>query len=140
MGKPLSMDLRRRVIDAVDNGEGTLKEIAAHFRVGRTTICDILRRERLTGSIEPSSVRGHPPRAIDESGLELIRQLVAATPDATIAEVAAAYNAQASRPVHPETVGRAIRAMKLTRKKRPSKPRSKTVQTSKKPDGPSPSR
>ena len=57
-----------------------------------------------------------------------------------IAEVAAAYNAQASRPVHPETVGRAIRAMKLTRKKRPSKPRSKTVQTSKKPDGPSPSR
>jgi transposase len=119
MGKPLSMDLRRRVIDAVDNGEGTLKEIAAHFRVGRTTICDILRRERLTGSIEPSTVRGHPPRAIDEAGLELIRQLVASTPDATVAEVAAAYNAQSSRPVHPETVGRAIRAMKLTRKKDP---------------------
>lgn len=140
MGKPLSMDLRRRVIDAVDNGEGTLKEIAAHFRVGRTTICDILRRERLTGSIEPSTVRGHPPRAIDEAGLELIRQLVASTPDATVAEVAAAYNAQSSRPVHPETVGRAIRAMKLTRKKRPSKPRSKTAPTSKSPDGPSPSR
>ena len=49
MGKPLSMDLRRRVIDAVDNGEGTLEEIAARFCVGRTSICNILRRERLTG-------------------------------------------------------------------------------------------
>jgi transposase len=118
MGKPLSMDLRRRVIDAVDNGEGTLKEIATHFRVGRTTICDILRRERLTGSIAPSQVRGHAPRVLTEADLEVIRQLVVDAPDATIPELTAAYNALAMRSVSATTIGRAIRGMKLTRKKR----------------------
>ncbi len=133
MGKPLSMDLRRRVIDAVDNGEGTLREIASHFRVGRTTICDILRRERETGSIAPSEVRGHPERALDEAALVVIRQLVDATPDATIRQHTDAYNAQAVEPVSTSTIGRAIRAMGLTRKKRVSKPPSKTGPTSKKP-------
>lgn len=134
------MDLRRRVVDAWDNGEGTLKELADRFCIGRTTLCDILRRERQTGSIAPSEVRGHPPRAVDEAGRELIRQLVVGSPDATIPELTAAYNARAARPVSTATLGREVRAMKLTRKKRHSRPPSKTVPTSKKPERPLPSR
>ena len=58
-GSPLSMDLRVRAVDAYENGEGTLQEIADRFCIGRTTLCDLLRLYRYAGTLEPSKTRGH---------------------------------------------------------------------------------
>lgn len=118
-GKALSMDLRQRAVEAIHNGEGTLKEVAERFCISRTTVCNLLRRERLTGSLAPAEVRGRPPRRVNEAGRDLIRQVVAAKPDGTLAELTEAYNAQAERPISATTFGREVRALKLTRKKRP---------------------
>lgn len=130
-GSPLSMDLRVRAVDAYENGEGTLQEIADRFCIGRTTLCDLLRLYRYAGTLEPSKTRGHKPKSVDDAGRERIRELVAARPDATIEELTDAYNAGAALTISDATMGREIRAMKLTRKKRRSGPSSETRPTSK---------
>ena len=133
--KTLSMDLRMRAVEAHDNGEGTLQEIADRFCIGRTTLCDLLRLRRKTGSLEPSKVRGHNPKRIDSAGQERLRALVAAQPDATYQELTEHYNAEATVPVSRAAIVREVLGMKLTRKKRPSGPKSATRRPSKPGDG-----
>lgn len=109
--------MRRRAVDAYENGEGTLKEVAERFSIGRTTLCDLLALYRATGSLEPGE-RGRRPRSIDDAGRELLRELVAASPDATLAELKEAYNARAKKAVSRTTLADTLTDMKLTRKKR----------------------
>lgn len=139
MGRAWSLDLRRRAVDAYENGEGTLEEVAERFIIGRTTLCDLLRLYRATGSLEPGE-RGRRPRSVDDAGRELLQELVSACPDATLAELKEAYNARATKTISRTTLADTLTAMKITRKKRLSKPRSKTVLTSKKHASLSPAR
>ena len=61
--KPLSNDLRERILDAVDNREGSRRKIAARFCVNISTITRLLQLRRQTGSFEPRPHGGgsHPP-------------------------------------------------------------------------------
>jgi transposase len=100
------MDLRVRAVDAYENGEGTLQEIANRFCIGRTTLCDLLRLHRYAGTLEPSKTRGHKPKSVDDAGRERIRELVAARSDATIEELTDAYNVSAAVTISDATMGR----------------------------------
>ena len=134
-GVALSMDLRTRAVEAHDNGEGTLQEIADRFCIGRTTLCDLLRRRRLTGSLEPAKIRGRKAKSVDEAGRERIRALVVEQPDATLEELTERYNARATVTISEATMGREVRALDLTRKKKRSGRRSGTRQRSKRTEG-----
>jgi transposase len=48
--QPLSNDLRQRILDAVDNKEGSRRKLAARFKVNTSTITKLLRLRRQTGS------------------------------------------------------------------------------------------
>src|SRR3982750_4223413 len=82
--KAYSDDLRSRIIKAYDSREGSQRQLAARFCVSLSFVRDLLRRVRETGRIEPRPHGGGPPLKIDERGLELIRRLLAETPDATL--------------------------------------------------------
>ena len=64
MGKPYSMDLRERVVAAVETGGLSCHQAAAQFGVGVSTPIVWVRRLRETGSIAPGQMGGHKPRAI----------------------------------------------------------------------------
>lgn len=117
MERAWSLDLRRRAGDAFENGEGTPQEVAARLCIGRTTLCDLLRRYRATDSLAPTTVRGHRPRRVDAAGRELIKEVVAAQPDGTLAELTAAYNERAKTAISRTIFGCEVRALKLTWKK-----------------------
>ena len=51
--RPLSNDLRKRILEAVDNKEGSRRKLAARFKVNTSTITKLLRLRRQTGSYEP---------------------------------------------------------------------------------------
>src|SRR3954462_14561407 len=93
--QPLSNDLRKRILDAVDNKEGSRRKLAVRFKVNTSTITKLLRLRRETGSVQPPPPggRGGPaPRphgggvepALDHDALERLRKLVETTPDATL--------------------------------------------------------
>ena len=49
--QPLSNDLRKRILDAVDNREGSRRKLAVRFKVNTSTITKLLRLRRETGSM-----------------------------------------------------------------------------------------
>src|SRR5450755_2449994 len=64
MGKPYSMDLRERVVAAVDKGGLSCHRAAAQFGVGVNTAILWVRRFRKTGSVAPGQMGGHKPKKI----------------------------------------------------------------------------
>jgi DNA-binding transcriptional regulator LsrR (DeoR family) len=50
---PYSMDLRARILDSYDHGEGTQEELARIIRVSSRKIQKLLAQRRQTGSIDP---------------------------------------------------------------------------------------
>jgi putative transposase len=64
MAKAFSLDLRERVIAAVE-GEGLSRhEAASRFGIGVSTAIAWVRRFRETGSAAPGQMGGHKPKAI----------------------------------------------------------------------------
>ena len=64
MGKPYSMDLRERVVAAVE-GEGMSRhKAAARFGVSYSVAIGWLKRWRETGSVAPGQMGGHKPRTL----------------------------------------------------------------------------
>ena len=117
-----SMDLRQRVVAACDDGLETRAEIAERFSVSESWIRRLLQRRRESGSIAPKPHGGGQPLAFDDQAAERLRRAVAATPDATLEELAKASRVACSL----STVDRALRRLGITRKKSRSGPPSRT--------------
>lgn len=120
--KAYSMDLRERVVAAIDRKEGTWDAIAARFRVSRAWVGKLLGQRRRTGSIAPRPRHTGRPPALDANGLDRLRAAVDADPDGTPEELRRAARVTCS----PSTVRRAIGRMGYTRKKSRSAPPSRT--------------
>jgi transposase len=63
MSRAYSLDLRERVVAAVEKG-GLSARQAAQFGVGASTVIRWVERRRKTGSLRPSKIGGYKPRAI----------------------------------------------------------------------------
>jgi transposase len=64
MGRPYSLDLRERVVAAVESGGLSCHQAAAQFGVGISTAINWVRRLRETGSVRPGQMGGHKPKSI----------------------------------------------------------------------------
>lgn len=87
MGKPLSADLRHRVVGAVAGGL-SLRTAAERFGVAASTAIRWVRQWRGTGSVQPRPQGGDNRSQRIEAHGEEILVLVAETPDMTLAEIA----------------------------------------------------
>lgn len=59
MGKPISVDLRDRIVVFVDAGHSR-REAAAHYSVSVSFVVKLMARYRVTGPVEPAR-QGRPP-------------------------------------------------------------------------------
>jgi putative transposase len=64
MSRAYSMDLRERVVAAVEHEGMSRHQAAARFGVAASTAIKWLQRVRATGSVAPGQQGGHKPRAI----------------------------------------------------------------------------
>ena len=64
MAKPYSMDLRERVVAAVEVEGLSRNKAAARFGIGIRTAIEWVRRFKETGSVAPGQMGGHKPKAI----------------------------------------------------------------------------
>ena len=120
MGWAYSLDLRERVVGAFDVGDMTDEQVAELFQVGEATVHRWKRLKRETGSlgVRPPRGGGMPPRVAAEKH-DLVREIVREEPDLTIPEVAWEFHRRTGRSVSPSAMGRTLRKLGLTRKKRP---------------------
>jgi transposase len=112
--KPLSLDLRERIIAAVDHHEGSRRALAERFRVDVSCITRLLQLRRETGSLEPRPHGGGKPPTLDDEGLERLRDLVRERPDATLEQMRQDLGIDGSVMI----VWRGLRKLDITRKKK----------------------
>lgn len=113
--KAYSPDLRLRILHAVDSGT-TKAAVARRFAVALSTVKRYL-TQRAADPDQPKGVPGPAPR-IGPSDRAAVSAQVRATPDATLAEHAATWEKTHGVHVSQWTMGRIIRGLEVTRKKR----------------------
>ncbi len=64
MTRPLSNDLRERVVCAIDAGE-SCRSVAARFGVAVSSVVKWSQRYRATGSVAPGKMGGHRKRVLE---------------------------------------------------------------------------
>ena len=116
--KPISNDLRWRIIEAIQENEESQPEIAERFAVALSTVEKLWHRFRMTGSYEPLPHSGGRRRLL-ETAEEFIRSEVSAQPDITLAELSSKVASEKNQPpVSVSTVSEELRRLGLPRKKR----------------------
>ncbi len=82
MVRPLSTDLRERVVAAFISGE-TSRAVAARFGVAVSSVVKWSQRHRATGSVAPGQMGGHRKRVL-EPHRAFIRERIEQTPNLTL--------------------------------------------------------
>jgi transposase len=128
MSKALSVDLRDRVVAAIDEGM-SCRQAAARFGVSASSAIRWRTRLRETGDVRPGPLGGDRRSRHIESHGALIGSLVKQKPDATLAELRAAL-AEHGIGVGMSTLWRFFDRHKITLKKSRRTRTSKAVPTS----------
>jgi transposase len=128
MSKALSVDLRTRVLAAVAAG-ATHREAGARFGVSAASVSRWRRLEREKGDVRPGPLGGDRRSGRIEAQADLVLTLLADTPDITVEELRLAL-ASRGHAFGYGTLQRFFARRRITRKKRPRTPASRTVPTS----------
>jgi transposase len=128
MAASLSTDLRKRVVAAVERGMSR-PEAAAHFRVGVSSAIRWVTQARETGDVTPKRQGGdRRSQAIEAQGARVLA-LIKAKPDSTLEELKGAFAAD-GHVFSISALSRFFQRRKITLKKRPRMPPSRSGQTS----------
>ena len=114
MTRPCSVDLRERVVRAVEAGLSR-RAAARRFEVSVSFVIKLLQRWRREGTVEPERYGGWK-RATLAAHAERVHDLLQEEPDLTIAELRSRLAAEAIH-VSPAAISRFLAAEGLTRKK-----------------------
>jgi transposase len=126
MAIPYGDDLRRKLLHAYDQGEGTLEELAGRFSVSLAWAKKISAQRNRTGQAERMPY--HPGRK-PAVGVEMYPQVKAwfvAQPDLTLAEVQEKLKQEASISLCQPQISRLLQKLDLRLKKSRSTPPSAT--------------
>jgi transposase len=123
--KAYSVDLRDKVLRAVDEGYPR-NEIIKLLGVSRATIKRYLKQRRETGTIHAKPLPGRPSKKFAPLQAGLVAQLQA-HPDVTLEKHCQIWEQEHGLRVSPTTMGRAIRRVGWTRKKKRWVPRNATT-------------
>jgi len=112
--RSLSIDLRERIVAAVDASEHSLGELAELFAINLSAIVRLLQRFRSTNSVQPKPHGGGTHPKLDAKAIGRLLELVRQQPDATLAELRDQLGVDCSV----TTIWRALKRHRITRKKK----------------------
>ena len=117
MGKPYGMDLRERVVGAIEGGLST-GEAASRFLVGKATAGAWARLKRSSGSVAPPK-QGKPKGSVLDAHADFIFALIEEVPDITLEEIAERLAQERAVRVVSTAVWKFLDRHAMTHKKRP---------------------
>ncbi len=125
MTRPLSMDLRERLVSAVAGGMSR-RDAAVRFGVAASTAIKLADQWRRTGDVRPRPQGGDKRSYRIEAHAEAILALVETTPDITLSEIAAHLDEMHGLRVAASTVWRLLDRRGMTFKKNRARQRATT--------------
>jgi transposase len=114
---PYSLDLRKRIVDAVERGLASKRDIARTFSVHETFVHKLLRQQRERGDLAPLPHGGGATAILNQDHLMTLTELVADSPDATLEQLREQLRKKARVEASIPTIWRALEALGLSRKK-----------------------
>jgi transposase len=108
MPVPYRVELRRRIVRAYTNKEGSVRTLAKRFSVAPGTVQNYLNLLRDTGNLAPRPHGGGVKPRIEPQRLEDVRRLTQEMPDATVAELARVFGHRYQIEVSRPTMARAL--------------------------------
>ena len=115
MTAPLSQDLRRRLVRAVENGSSA-RAAAARFDVSASAAIKLVRRVRETGSTAPAKIGGYR-EALLAGHEDLLRELTTTRKGITLAEIRDDLVGRGIEPGSLTTIWSTLRRLGLSHKK-----------------------
>ena len=115
--KAYSLDLRTRIVAAVDRHVGSQGEVAALFGVGRTLVKKLLRQRRETGSVAPKRHGGGPPKLDAKKAGAVRSYILEVKKEASLVEVQAYVARRWKVGLSGATLSRLLARLGLPRKK-----------------------
>jgi transposase len=114
--KAFSMDLRERVISAVESGQYSQAEVSEQYQVSLSFVEKLCRQQRVTGDITPKIYTPGPKRVL-EPYKAWICASVDEQPDITLEELCERLEEEHEINAHPSMMWRELMRLKLPLKK-----------------------
>ena len=119
MTAPLSQDLRRRLVRAVEAG-CSAREAARRFEVSASAAIKLMQRVRETGSARPAQIGGYRKPLLGDH-TALLHELTSAKPGITLAEIQDELRQRGIRACSLSTIWAMLRRLNLSHKKSPAR-------------------
>lgn len=116
--KAYSLDFREKIIDVYFTERVSVRKLAKQFGVSKSFVEALLKRLRETGDILPKPHGGGPQPKLNGEQMQLVKALVEADNDATLDELRDRLAAETSVLMSRSSMGRIVKKLNLTRKKK----------------------
>jgi transposase len=130
MTRPLSVELREAIVNAYNDGLGTVREIAKIFSTTPRSVFRYLKQKRETDDLSAEPIPGRPP-ILTELNLAIIKKIVLLNNDETLEQYRDRFYKETGIYVTIVTIYNACVILNLRRKKKVFMRPNKKERTSK---------
>jgi len=116
--KPLSEDLRTRIVMIYEETDVSYPQVAERFQVSESSVKRFVKQWRETGTVTPHPPSTGPSPKLDEAGMTVLKTLVKMQGDASQDELRVLMAQETGTLVSQPTISRALSRAKITRKKK----------------------
>ena len=112
----LSIELRKQIIEAYEQGHNSLRQLAKQFRVSPTSVCRLVTHYKKGGDITPKVSSGRK-KLLSDTHLFLLQKLITKKKDITLQELRNHFIRLTSFQVSVMTIHRARQRLSISYKK-----------------------
>jgi transposase len=127
--KPISTDLRKRIVAVYEEGQVSYAKVAERFRISVGSVKNFVTQWRATGRLEPKPAANGKTFLIDDTGEEVLRRLIQEKTDLSHMELREKLAEELGCVVSQPTISRTLHRLNVTRKKSRNVPRSSSETT-----------
>ena len=116
--RPISEDLRKRLVKIHKEKGLTYRELSDRFSVSCSACFQIIKRYKDTGSLDPLPFNKGNQRKLGTEDEEFLINYLDSNPNFTLKELSDELFIQRQLKVHKTTIGRRLKRLNITRKKK----------------------
>jgi transposase len=115
--KAYSLEFRKKIVKAYEQGDTSIRKVAARFDVSKAFVQKSLKQKQTTGHVQPKK-QGGSLKSVLHSSTAKLTQMVEKYPDGTLLEYCEYWLDSYQQSVSPSMMCRELIKQNMTRKKR----------------------